>query len=225
MKIKARLQLIVQWILAGDYKNIWDVGTDHGAIPIVLSQTLPKSNIIASDISSQVIDKLSKKTQHIDNITCVVANGLASINNEVDIVIIAGLGIRKIHQVLMKDDEKIKSYIIQSNRNLKAIRQWIYEQNFFIEKENILLDKRHYYFTILVNKKEGTAIKTGQDIVFGPLLLQQREALFMNFWQKEKNKMQQLTAKITQLGKKQGKKKEIMLISQMLKNDANKIHH
>ncbi len=214
-----RLNHILQLIAQKKYQYIWDVGTDHGLIPLTLAQDKNIKHIWASDTSFQAIKLLKTKTIQLKQISCLIANGLQAIKTPVNVVIIAGLGTKTILEILEKDNPYIENYIIQTNINPENIRKWIHKWNFALETESILHTKTYYYHTLLINKKKGKKIQTAKEILFGPLLLAKKDAIFRQFWQDNIKKEIFLKEKINHITRHAEKLKKIETIEKMLKTN------
>jgi tRNA (adenine22-N1)-methyltransferase len=83
-------------------------------------------------------------------------NGLEVIdeNDNIDTVIISGMGYQTIIRMLKNTDKltKINKLIIQSNTNPEIVKKYLIKNEFYIEKEKIVLDKNIYYIITCYKK-------------------------------------------------------------------------
>lgn len=143
MKLSQRIYDICDAISIGE--TIADIGTDHGYVPMLAIKNNISPYAIMSDISE---DSLSKavSTFKYANIPCKdsqfrVGDGLEPINsNEVDDLIIAGLGGYTIIDILDKDINKSKSFkklILQPRKFAGDLRYYLYTHGWDIIAEKL----------------------------------------------------------------------------------------
>ena len=146
-----RLLAIVSLIDKGS--SVLDVGTDHAYLPIFLSQNKKCKSIIASDVSSNAL-KIAKdnlKKYHIDDVKLILSNGLDSINEEYDTIVLAGMGTSTIIKIL--ENKKLpNTLIISSNNDLYKLRKFMNKIKYKIKEEIVILEKNKYYDIIKYQK-------------------------------------------------------------------------
>ena len=155
--------------------NVVDVGCEHALLDIYL--TLNKSvKCIATDINENSI-KVAKanieKYKLSNDITLVRTNGLHNIDSEdVDTIIIAGLGTKSILKILK--DYYFETLIIQSNNDLEQLRLHIIKKGYIIQKEEIVYEHQKYY--VIIKFVKGYQKYKYIDYFIGPIIsLNQRE--------------------------------------------------
>lgn len=133
--------------------SVLDVGTDHAYLPIFLSQNKKCKSIIASDVSSNAL-KIAKdnlKKYHIDDVKLILSNGLDSINEEYDTIVLAGMGTSTIIKIL--ENKKLpNTLIISSNNDLYKLRKFMNKIKYKIKEEIVILEKNKYYDIIKYQK-------------------------------------------------------------------------
>ncbi len=157
-----------------------DIGTDHGLIPIFLSENKICKKIIASDISEKSLYKLVSRLDDaywIDNIETRVSNGLNSYKLfEVDTIIISGMGGLLIKQILEDNLDIAKSannLILQGNNGLSELRHFLHENGFTIIDEKDVFENDKYYQII----KTGNGLekyKNEYEYEFGKILVENK---------------------------------------------------
>ena len=152
-----RLMKIANFVRKGT--SVLDVGTDHGYIPIYLVENDISKDVIASDISSDSLNKtveIVKKKSLEKFIDSRVGDGLQVIEPfEVKGVIMAGMGGVLIEKILKKDKritDSIDYFIFQPMIAAKELRKYLIENNFTIVDEELSRDGDKFYEIILAEK-------------------------------------------------------------------------
>lgn len=191
IKLSKRLLSIAN--LVEDNSKVVDIGCDHGLVSIYLAMTKSNINIIASDINQNALDNAIKNINkyHLENkIQTRISNGLDNINEEIDTIIISGMGGHTITDILNNNYQKlnkVNNLIIQSNNDIEYVRRKIVKLGYYISKEELILDKNIYYTIILFTK--GEKKYTNKEYYFGPLILKNNTKVFQERKIKEYNKL------------------------------------
>lgn len=181
IKLSKRLLSIAN--LVSDNSKVVDIGCDHGLVSIYLAMNKQNISIIASDINQNALDNAIKNINkyHLeDKIKVCLSNGLDNINDEIDTIIISGMGGHTIVDILTNNQEKlntVNNIIIQSNNDIEYVRRKIVKLGYCISKEELILDKNIYYTVILFTK--GKKKYTNKEYYFGPILLKENSKIFI----------------------------------------------
>lgn len=191
-KITNRLKLLAENIK--DNSKVIDIGCDHAYLSIYLAKTKKNIHIIASDINECAynIAKRNVSEEKLESqIEVRLGNGLkVAKKEELDTIVLAGLGTMTIIGILKNDIDKLKyvdTLIIQSNTDLISLRKNVISLGYYIYDEKIVLENNIYY-TIITFKK-GYKKYNKKELLFGPILINKKEKLFQN---KIKNEYQKL---------------------------------
>ncbi len=159
VKLSPRLQLIANKVLIGS--SIADIGTDHAYIPIYLIQNGIAVYAIASDVRQGPVDKANenaKKYQLKHKVDVRLGYGLEMIlKDEVDTVIIAGMGGTLISEILTTAASilmHIKRLILQPMTGQDEVREWLAENRFIIIDEELVLEGEKIYNVIVAEHGE-----------------------------------------------------------------------
>lgn len=191
IKLSKRLLSIAN--LVDDNSKVADIGCDHGLVSIYLAMNKQNISIIASDINQNALDNAIKNINkyHLeDKIKVCLSNGLDNINDEIDTIIISGMGGHTIVDILTNNQEKlntVNNIIIQSNNDIEYVRRKIVKLGYCISKEELILDKNIYYTVILFTK--GKKKYTNKEYYFGPILLKENSKIFIEKKNKEYTKL------------------------------------
>ncbi|GHU43270.1 hypothetical protein FACS1894193_09850 [Bacilli bacterium] len=170
-----------------------DVGSDHAYLPIHLIKSGRISKAIAGEVVKGPYESAVANVQAAglqNQITVRLANGLAAFDSAVDgvtTVTIAGMGGHLIAEILEDGRDKldhVSTLILQPNNGERHLRQWLQAHDFMISDEKILAENDKIY-EIIVARHGKQANLTEAELCFGPYLLQEKSAVFLDKWQAE----------------------------------------
>lgn len=209
---------------------IMDVGTDHGYISIELIKRNLADKVIASDINKDPLNKakLNVSLEGLSNkIELRLGGGLAPVkNNEVNAVLIAGMGGNLIRDILEKDIEKVKNMdylVLQPAQNPEVLREYLYTGNYEIIDEDVCEDEGKYYELFKVKYKENNSTKL-EPIFYeiSPLLLNKKSEVFKTYLEEKADKYKKVTSFIKDntehaMARKKELENKIEIIENLLK--------
>ena len=181
--LSKRLQTVYDNI--NDAQIVADIGTDHGYIPIALINNNKATKVYASDIAEGPLNNAKKNIETLnlqDKIIPVLSNGLDNIPNDIDTIVIAGMGFYKCEEILEDNLSKLylsKQIIVQVNRDVGKLRRWISNHHFTIVNEDIVYEGM-YYQVIVFNCNYHRAY-SDLEIALGPILMQNQSPLFIEY--------------------------------------------
>lgn len=210
INISERLKALAD--LVPDNSNACDVGCDHALLDIYLYQTKKNIKLIASDINENALSgaiKNIKKYNLEDKIQTVVSDGLKNLPlNNIDTIIISGLGSATIIGILKKEYlSNIKTIIISSHNHTEEVREYMQNLNFCIEDETIIKENNIYY--ILLKFKNGNQKLTDFEKLYGPIILKQQRKIDTEYLNYILDTQKKLYSKLPVGTKKEKIKKEI----------------
>ena len=188
-RAKKRLEFICDEVceLASDDDVITDVGTDHGYLPIMLSEKI-KSKLIATDISKSSLEKaivLSK--EHNTEVDCRVGDGL-KIAPETTIASICGIGGTEIAKILSDVDYHGKA-VLQPVPTDKDLRQFLLDNNYHIKKDYVIFNENKFYFIFVLDGKDCKNRYLQKDKFFGKTNLKNMSEDFILYLKSEVNRL------------------------------------
>ena len=194
MRISNRLKCISEFIEDND--KIIDIGCDHALLDIYLMNNKNNINLIASDIHEGAIKNAKKnisKYALLDKIDLRLGDGLNVINeNEVDTIIIAGMGYYTIEKILSNSEKmnNIKKIIVQSNTDVVKLRKFVIKLGYKIDDEILVKDKDITY--TIIKFTLGKEKYSYEEIYFGPKILTKKDDLFLEYYNKKLLKYENL---------------------------------
>ncbi len=187
MKINDRLKAIGDLVEANSF--CLDVGCDHALLDIYLVKKKKNIKCIASDIAEGPVEAAKKniKREKLENeIEVRLGDGLDTYSDDVNTVIISGMGGRSIIGILkykMNIVKKIDTFILSPNNYQIDVKKFLTKNGFYIDDE-VLVKEKKFIYQILVFKK-GKRHYTKRDYFFGPILLQKKGSLFNEYYSRE----------------------------------------
>ena len=159
MDVSKRIEFIIENLDKVD--TIADIGTDHGYVPLIALEREICNKAIACDINKDPLDKA--KLNAIlegagDELEFRLGGGFEPLNiNEANEVVIAGMGGNLIRDILEADIEKVKSVdclVLVPAQNPEVLREYLYNNNYEIIKEDLCFDEGIYYELFKVIAKD-----------------------------------------------------------------------
>ena len=181
IKINNRLKLIGDLVDKND--NVLDIGCDHGLLEIYLLKK--KIKVVGTDNKKGPLD-ICKSNLKKEKVKCELrlGDGLDTYKDE-DTVIISGMGGLNIIKILQKDinkSKKVDKYILSPNNYIKNVREYMSKLGYYIDDERLVKDK--YIYNIIIFKK-GKKRYSKKDYYFGPILLNNKNKLFKEYYEKD----------------------------------------
>ncbi|MBR1385505.1 MAG: SAM-dependent methyltransferase [Bacilli bacterium] len=220
IKISNRLTTIANLVLKEKTNGVIDVGCDHALLDIYLLQNNNNIKIIASDINKLPLESAKKnieKYSFLNKIVLKEKDGLLGIENDIDTVVISGMGEETITKILKRDKSYLKNVnrlIISSNTNNYKVRRDIIELGYLIKDEKVVFEEGKYY--VIIEFTKGFKKYTNKELYIGPILKNDLN-LSYNYYKYLFDKKSEIIKKIPDGNKEKEKlKKEIKLLEETL---------
>jgi len=162
--LSKRLKKIASYIPV--CKSFADIGTDHGYLAIYAIQEKLAKKVIASDISKKPLNQAKKqiKNYSLENaIETRLGPGLNLIEiDEVEGVVIAGMGGSNIYNILENDLKKSRLFnflVLQPQNNSNYVREWLSKNGYEITKEGLVKENNIIYQIILAKPGKSKKYK------------------------------------------------------------------
>lgn len=200
-KLSKRLEMVANFIDNND-KSVIDIGCDHGLLSIYLANKFKNLKIIASDVNKNALDNAKKNITKCglnDRIETRLGSGISVINNNdnIDTIVVAGMGTNTIVEFLKYSRDKlvnVNKIIIQSNTDLYFLRKNMVNFGYFIDDEELVVDKGIIYTIIKFVK--GKMKYSYKELYLGPILISKNSDLFVEKCKKELNNMKKILKNI-----------------------------
>jgi len=187
MKINTRLKKIGDLVEANSF--CLDVGCDHALLDIYLVKQKKDIKAVASDIAEGPLNQAKNniKREKLDGkIETRLGPGLSTYSDEINTIIISGMGGRSIIGIL-KDSpkvlKKVDTIILSPNNYQEDVKRYLTKNNFYIYNEEFVKDGKFIYQIIIF--KKGKKKYTKKDYFFGPVFLIKKGPLFREYYERE----------------------------------------
>ncbi|MEG2858195.1 MAG: class I SAM-dependent methyltransferase, partial [Clostridia bacterium] len=152
IKLSPRLAAIAGQVLKCE--SAIDVGCDHARLGVWLVQNKIVSRMTVSDINESPLARARKtidRAGQSGNIECILTNGLCGIAPQ-DTVIIAGMGGEMIADIIRQAawTHDVTRMVLQPMTTGEALRQFLFENAFTIEREIIVREGTKLYTILTV---------------------------------------------------------------------------
>lgn len=163
-----------------------DIGTDHGYIPVYLAGNGICPSGYACDINALPLKKAENniKGHSLESkIKPLLCDGLDALKGGVDDIIIAGMGGDTIIHILSSapwvKNENIH-FILQPMTKIEKLREYLYEQGFYIEEEQAVESGRFVY-TVMSIFFDGQKKEITTPFYYGGKLLEKKDKLSIRY--------------------------------------------
>lgn len=224
MNISDRLKTVASLITAEN--SVADIGTDHGYIPIYLALNNLTKKAVAMDINEGPLSRAADNIQKYNVGSCVetrISDGLCGLaENEVDTIVIAGMGGLLINRIL-EDNMKValsaKEIILSPHSDVPKVREFLADNGLMVTDEVMVKDEGKYYFVIKAVKGHDDIEERELYKIYGHILFEHKDKVFYEYLINEKKKRENILEKMSESSNSERKaalKKESELITEGL---------
>ena len=175
-------------------KVVFDVGSDHALLPCFLIENGISKKVYAGEIAEgplQNVKQTIEKRGLEGKIIPVFSDGLAKAADDVDIVVIAGMGYHTIRHILESCDvSRYQYFIVQSNTDVDMLRAYISEKGYTIEDEKVVYDD--FYYQVIRFSADLHDPYSDLEIKYGPILLKRRDEVFVAYLKQTLDKLKEI---------------------------------
>lgn len=165
IKLNERLLTIANEIKIGE--TMADIGTDHGFLPLFLWENNISPKVIMTDISKGSLGKAKENCNKFypdEKFDLRLGNGIEVLKeNEVDCIVMAGMGGILMTEIMGKDKNKAKScnkFILQPRNNIGILRYWLYNNGFSVINEQLVGEGKYICEVITAVPIEKAVIRS-----------------------------------------------------------------
>jgi tRNA (adenine22-N1)-methyltransferase len=185
--LNKRLQTLSAFIEESEI--VLDIGCDHGLLGIYLKLNRNNIKVISSDINEGPLEKAKdniNKYNLTDEIETRLGDGLDTYSDEIDTIIISGMGgrnmigIMKSHMEVLK---KVDTIILSPNNYQEDVKRFLCNNGFYISNEKLVKEKKFIYQVIVFEKGKERYNKL--DYFFGPVLRKNKDKIFIEYFTRE----------------------------------------
>ena len=186
MELKGRLQAIADKVPACNI--LADIGTDHAYIPIFAIEKSICKKAVATDVKPGPVRIAQRNIErfgfekHIDT---RLGDGLVPLmENEAEVIVIAGMGgilIQEILEKSLKTAQSAQILVLQPMNMVEVLRKWLNDNGFDIIDENLVEETNKIYNILVVKWIGKTEPVDAFRLYIGQRLLGRNDALFKRY--------------------------------------------
>lgn len=212
MELSKRLYAVASAVTAGS--RLADIGTDHGYVPIYLTEREICPTAIAMDVNE---GPLQRAREHIAEnglslkIATRLSDGLQKLQpEEVDSIVMAGMGgdlICRIMKTCPAFTQAGKEFILQPQSEWDKVRHFLEEIDYGIVQEDFLKEDGKYYVILKCRPGADHDIYKHESLEpeflyeYGPLLARKMSPVWMEYLSRQLRKKKNIVANIKNLQK------------------------
>ena len=212
--LSKRLKTIAEMI--DNNKVVFDVGSDHALLPCFLIQHGLTQKAYAGEIAKGPLNNAKDNIERFrlnDKVIPVLSDGLMNAPDDVETVVISGMGYYTIEHILDNCDiNKYDSLIVQSNTDVDKLRAYLSDHNLTIIDEQIVYDG--FFYQVIKFNSDFHDPYSETEIEYGPVLLKRRDNIFLEYLNDLKDRYQ----KIYEKSHKESLYKKIVEIDKIMYN-------
>ena len=190
--ISARLLQIA--MLIEKNKVVFDVGSDHALLPSFLVENGISEKVYAGDIAPGPLKQAQNNIEKhglTDQVIPILSDGLAKAPEDVDIVVISGMGYHTIRHILESCDvSRYQYFLLQSNTDTDLLRRYLSEKNYTIEDERVVYDS--FYYEIIRFSADMHEPYSEKEIKYGPVLLERMDEVFTAYLKDKRRRLEEI---------------------------------
>ena len=123
INLSKRLKTVADLVLSKESNKIIDVGCDHALLDIYLIQNNENLKVVASDNKKAPLENARKnieKYSFLNKIELKLEDGINNIDDEIDTIVISGMGKETIIDILKKGNLNNIKRLIISSKDIKV---------------------------------------------------------------------------------------------------------
>ncbi len=192
LNLKGRLKLIADKV--PNCGILYDIGTDHGYLPIYCIQTGKCGNAAACDIRISPLRSAKKNIEAFGlsgQVGVLAGDGLKPLKTDIFagghsyVIVLSGLGGETIVRILSEETEKASgasAIVIQPMNSPEFVREWLYKNHFEITDEELAEDDKRIYLVITARYTGNTTCNTSPDMPYiGLKLIEKNDPLLSRY--------------------------------------------
>lgn len=155
LNLDKRLETIVS--LCDRHKVIADIGCDHGLVTAELILEEKADKVVSTEISKECLNKaimLANKINILPFISFRECDGFALVtkHDKVEQAVIAGMGGKKIIEIMQKKPKKLWNFVLQPMSDVVELRRFLLANKYRFIIDKLICQDGKYYNVIKVAK-------------------------------------------------------------------------
>ncbi|MCQ2772518.1 MAG: class I SAM-dependent methyltransferase [Bacilli bacterium] len=196
MGISLRLETVASFVDKG--ARIADIGSDHATIPIYLLENNIISFAEAVENKRGPYNRMRSaliESGYISKVYASMSDGIEDLRDDIDTLVIAGMGARLIVRILTDHQEKlghISTIIIDAHNEREILFEPLRAMGFDLEANSFIEEENVFYDVMKWVKREKAEPYSLKEMEFGPLNLKNQSEKWVKYWHKEITRLQRV---------------------------------
>lgn len=190
-----RIQEILEWV-NGDC--IADIGCDHAYVVCNAILNHQSKKGYACDVAQGPLDNAKKTIEDnelSDFVSCRLLDGIQGLNEDVDQIIICGMGAKLIIDILSKGNlHSGLRFLLSSHKDDFILREYLRDHNIHIVREKMIYDNGHYYPILDCVVKDYIQDISSAQLHFG--MNMKMDSTYLSYLDFEENKYKNILSKV-----------------------------
>ncbi len=145
--------------------TFFDICADHGHLAYQVYKNGIAKNVIASDIRETCFKQMQQKYGRFIEVRKGDGFDILKDDDNLDTVLIAGVGAKTIEKILNKATVNFEKYIFSPHQDVEEFREYLVSNNFQVYADYMIRSGQKYYS--IIKCKRGKMQRTEQYIYFG----------------------------------------------------------
>lgn len=201
LTLSQRLERVAAYIAPG--ARLADIGSDHGYLPVALALRGVLEAAVAGEAAVTPFESAQRNVKRNGlehRVTVRLADGLEAIDvhDRIDTVSLCGMGGETMVEILQRGKSRLhgrERLVLQPNGGEQPLRQWLMDNRYRIVAEEVLRENRFDY-EIIVAEPADPVSYSAQELLFGPLLMREKSAAFIDKWRRMRRQRQMALANV-----------------------------
>ena len=125
-------------------ETLADIGCDHGFVASY-AHSIGCKEVIASDISETSVEKAKLAFSDNEGVSFVVSDGFKAIKKKVDLAVIAGMGGKKIAEILETANYLVPTLVLGPQHDADFLREYLVLQGYYIDADFMAEERGKFY--------------------------------------------------------------------------------
>lgn len=207
LSVSARLDAILSLLLP--CRELADVCSDHGLVPVVAVQRGIAARAIAAELRAPPLDGARSNIARAgvgDRVTVLQGDGLAPLaTRAVDAIVIAGVSGELMLRLLDAAPQVtggLAQWVLQPNQGVETVRAWALAAGLHLRAERMVEERGRFFPICAYRRGQGSdpayarpEWSQAELCVLGPLLLAQRDAVALRAYEQQRERLGKLVAR------------------------------
>lgn len=216
LNLDKRLETIVS--LCDRHKVIADIGCDHGLVTAELILQEKAEKVVSTEISKECLNKAIMLANRINILPFISFRecdgfGLITKHDKVEQAVIAGMGGKKIIEIMQRKPRKLWNFVLQPMSDVVELRKFLLANKYRIIIDKLIYDNGKYYNIIKVGK--GRQKMSELEIEFGFSNFRENYEVLYQYLKEKHDKLQPLKDKYMMLNEEN--ERLLSLVNEALK--------